>query len=522
MTSDWTRRDVLKLLALLPALGLDLPSDRRWDRVERAGRSTDPATAPSATADRPNVLILVFDALSATNMSIYGYQRETTPNIARIAERATVYHRHYAGGSFTTPGTASLLTGTYPWTHRAMHLSGTVVDAFADNNLFAAFSSAGYYTMAYSHNLLVKTLLEQFQDYLDLAPAARELALFDDQLSDRLFAGDASTAFWAEWMYLQGTWQGPLSLFLSLADHIRLSSHRNRVDAEFSQLFPRGIPFHHELSFILEDAIDWIAKQTRLAPRPFLGYFHLYPPHDPYCTRREFVDIFKDGWEPAPKPRLRFSDGRSEVYLNRKRREYDEYLAYVDAEFGRLYNSLRHTGVLENSYLILTSDHGELFERGIHEHVTPVLYEPVMHVPLLVSAPGQRQRHDVHVPTSCVDVVPTLLHATRQAIPDWCEGQLLPGPGGAGDGSDRRVFVMDAKSNPKTGPLRKATVALVRDDYKLVSYFGYGGHDDGYELYDVANDPEERTDLYASGKPLARQLRDELDNQVRDVNEVYA
>ena len=68
----------------------------------------------------PNVLILLFDALSAKHISTYGYPRETMPNLTRFAQQATVYHAHYSGGNFTTPGTASLLTGTYPWSHRAL------------------------------------------------------------------------------------------------------------------------------------------------------------------------------------------------------------------------------------------------------------------------------------------------------------------------------------------------------------------------------------------------------------------
>jgi glucan phosphoethanolaminetransferase (alkaline phosphatase superfamily) len=62
-----------------------------------------------------NFIIIVFDALSALNMSLFGYPRDTTPNLKRLAQRATVYHNHFASGNFTTPGTASLLTGTYPW-----------------------------------------------------------------------------------------------------------------------------------------------------------------------------------------------------------------------------------------------------------------------------------------------------------------------------------------------------------------------------------------------------------------------
>ena len=57
----------------------------------------------------PNILVLVFDALSAKDVSLYGFPRQTTPNLERAANQATVYHRHYSAGNFTTPGTASLI-----------------------------------------------------------------------------------------------------------------------------------------------------------------------------------------------------------------------------------------------------------------------------------------------------------------------------------------------------------------------------------------------------------------------------
>lgn len=70
-------------------------------------------------------------------MSLYGYPRQTTPNIEKaVDEGATVFHRHYAGGSWTPSGTASLMTGTYPWTHRALHAFSTARNKFKHQNLF--------------------------------------------------------------------------------------------------------------------------------------------------------------------------------------------------------------------------------------------------------------------------------------------------------------------------------------------------------------------------------------------------
>ncbi len=161
----------------------------------------------------------------------------------------------------------------------------------------------------------------------------------------------------------------------------------------------------------------------------------------------------------------------------------------MDANFGQLYLHLQKTGVLDNSYLIVTSDHGQLFERGVHGHVTPLLYDPVIHIPLIVSAPGQSTRRDVYSPTSCVDILPTLLKITGSPLPDWLEGNLLPGFEDEVV-SEPPVFAMEAKQNSSFKPLTRATFAMMKGDYKLIWYLGYPGYDDVYELYNLTTDPK--------------------------------
>src|SRR5260370_40868318 len=109
-----TRRDFLKLSALLPA-GLAV---RPWISNLAVPGRIGQANPPK------NVFIILFDAMSARNLSLYGYPRDTTPNLIRFANRANVYHSHYSAGNFTIPGTTSLLSGLYPWTHRAINGSG--------------------------------------------------------------------------------------------------------------------------------------------------------------------------------------------------------------------------------------------------------------------------------------------------------------------------------------------------------------------------------------------------------------
>jgi arylsulfatase A-like enzyme len=505
-----SRREFLKLLPLLsvPLIKAEWPNV-----IEDAGKLSQGQGAP-------NILILLFDTLSAEHVSLYGYNRDTTPNLARFAQRAVVYHSHYASANFTSPSTASLFTGTYPWSHRALHLYGTVDPSYEKRNLFGLVPDY-YYKIAYTHNFLVVSLLHQFRRDLDLWKKVSDLCLSSDEFSDRILRNDFNVAFRGESTFLGIGEPLPSSLFLSWTQRAHQLGRQELLTRQYGRLFPRGVPSQDTLYFILEDAINWIRDQLNNFPKPFLGYFHLLPPHEPYTARRDFIDVFKDGWKPTAKESHFFSDEKSDQFLNQQRREYDEYIAYTDAEFGRLFDYMEQNGVLDNTYVIVTSDHGELFERGIHGHATPTLYEPLIRVPLLISKPGQRRREDVHAPTSCVDLLPTLLDVTGQPIPDWCEGSILPTFGDQAASSDRAIFALEAKSNPKQAPLANATMTIIKDQHKLVHYFGYNGYESEYELYDLANDPEELEDLYVSRKSVAANLQNELVEKLEEINRPY-
>ena len=179
MKKKISRREFLKLTSLLPA-SYYLPKILL----------TPPSAQPDVNA--PNILVIVFDALTAMNISFLGYPRETMPHLAQLADRATVYHNHYSGGNYTTPGTASLLTGTYPWTNRGLNRGKPLAEECATKNIFHVFDQ--YYRLTYSHNPFVNTLQHQFRDDLDLNKPRRELYIKSDRLISELFKNDEDTA----------------------------------------------------------------------------------------------------------------------------------------------------------------------------------------------------------------------------------------------------------------------------------------------------------------------------------------
>ena len=508
MNSRINRRDFLKLSGLLP-LGVAAP------------RLMNVLSGSAAAAQgQKNVIVVVFDAFSAYNIGLYGYSRDTTPNLARIAKRAIVYHNHFAGSNFTTSGTASLLTGTLPWTNRAINPDGEVAAPFATKTIFSAFED--YHRIAYTHNGWAYTLLRQFERQIDeLVPREKLFLATYSGFIETLFRNDEDIAS-VSWTRDMQIGEGyAYSLFLA---HLYKVLEEGKV-ANLQPLFPRGLPTTgSDDAFLLEQAVDWLSNVLTVVPQPFMGYFHFLPPHFPYRTPIEFYNHFKhDGYKPLEKPIDIFAEHRVMTNLLSHRTEYDEFILYVDREFGRFYDALEASGLLENTWVVFTSDHGEMFERGIMGHSTDVLYQPVIRIPLLIFEPGREVGMDVRTATSAVDVLPTLAHLTGHPIPGWAEGTLLPPYADANPDPNRSLYVVRAQDNDPSAALTRASIMLLRGNKKLLYYTGYPdrGVEELVQLFDIQADPEELNDLYASQKDVAAELLAEAKSKLAEVNKPY-
>jgi choline-sulfatase len=207
--------------------------------------------------------------------------------------------------------------------------------------------------------------------------------------------------------------------------------------------------------------------------------------------------------------------------LDRLRTEYDEFILYCDDEFDRLFNDLESAGILEDTWLILTSDHGELFERGIFGHDTKVLYQPVVRIPLMIFEPGRTEGMDIHTPTSAVDILPTLAHLTGQPSPAWIEGTILP-PFAAAD-SNRNLYAVQAIESNANAPLDQVSISMVRDNFKLHYYRGYEetAVEDIVKLFDLKSDPEEMDDLARTKSGTASELLNELKASLAEADKPF-
>jgi arylsulfatase A-like enzyme len=520
--SSISRRDFLKLSGALTASTLARPGVKLFP------------TRLSANPDARNVLIIVFDALSARHINFYGYPRETMPNLTRLLERAAVYHNHYASANFTSPGTASILTGRHVWQHLALSLTDVVNSVYSTRNIFSYFDD--YYKLAYTHNYFAEILLTQFQQAITHHEFFKAQFLRYQQTGtipwfENLMIDDYDTNLLLNTRLGDPTYDGYL---YSLLFPNLLAPKEFQPPEEIKAMFPRGVPeASAQDPFILEDGINWTIEQADSMPQPFLGYLHFLPPHDPYNTRIDFVDTFlEDGYLPPEKPADPYSLDSSVIPRNKEltiRQDYDEFILYADSEFNRLFNHLDQQGLLENTMVVLTSDHGEIVERGSRGHNMPYLFEPVIRVPLVIFEPGQTDRQDIHDPTSCIDLLPTLLHYTGHQVPNDLPGQILPPFAGSSTIPDRKIFSLFVKEKKGFSQLTITTLMMRKGSKKVIRYSGYSGlelfrsraerlqfdldsiPDPQFLVFDLDQDPEELHNLADHPTAEVQQLIDELE-----------
>jgi arylsulfatase A-like enzyme len=152
--------------------------------------------------------------------------------------------------------------------------------------------------------------------------------------------------------------------------------------------------------------------------------------------------------------------------------------------------------------------------------VTPLLYQSVIRVPLLIFEPGRTSRLDIRDNTSTIDVLPTLLHLFKERPATWSEGRVLPPFGGSAVESARSIYAVFAKGNKSGRALERASTMLVQGPHKLTHFFGYQqlAGKERTELYDLVEDPEELTNLYDTRSLLASKMLMEIKDRLSDVN----
>ena len=405
-----------------------------------------PPVSPRPADDGKNVVVVLVDALRADHCSLHGYERETTPNLDRWSRQGVVFENALAQSSWTIPSTATLLTGQYSYTH----------------GLYDAY-----------HWFLVPGI---------------------DTLPTRLReAGWTTGAFVANRL---------------------VSQDRN---------FARGFEGFHVMPFataaqVNRAFLNWL---DALEGRRFFAYLHYMEPHLPYAAPGSFLNRYEEDQERHDEPDPARSDEIVEALEDRIAERgcdltpdewadvrklvnrYDGEIAYWDDRFGRLMKALETRGLLEDTLVVVTADHGEEFlDHGMLRHGHS-LHDELLRVPLIFLNTGRdpKRRSD---PAGLVDVAPTLMGLIGEAGLAGAEHPEVPMAGR--DLFDARTKSVPLFAETAHGARRPGGKMMTLRGVTTWPWKGVLNLDEGsLAIWNRAEDPEEMEDTI--GRPSRTRRR---------------
>lgn len=397
-----------------------------------------------------DIVLISVDTLRADHMSCYGYSRNTSPNMDALAGNGVLFERCYTQSSWTLPAYGSLFTGLYPTEHRAG------VKACA---------------------------LDWPRQQKEKKKQTETLALGIPTLAELLKEAGYATG---------GFYSNP---FL----------HPN---SGLDRGFDRYAYYQGNARAGVDLSLEWLKRNQG----PAFLFLHLMDPHWPYAPPEPYDTAFSS----TPLKNLRnyppdLKRARNNKLPKVKKKLlqdlYDGEIAFTDAQIGRLVQGLKAAGRLENTLLILHSDHGEEFwEHGGFEH-GHALYQEVLHVPLILNCPnripeGLRIKNTVR----CLDLGPTILDLAGIAPFENVRGcSLAPFIHGLADHMELISYGEGILWGKPVSPWDEKKV-LITNNYKFMK-----SSTDGLEmLFDLTNDPREQNNLILIDPDLRKKMSQEL------------
>jgi arylsulfatase A-like enzyme len=456
-------------------------------------------TGRAAVASQlPDIYLVTFDALRADDTSLYGYHRSTTPRLEQFAKRSFTFDYFFANCNFTTPATTSIETGKLPWSHRTFQFAGFLRGSAQQETMAEALHQRGYYTAMISSNALASPSGHRTLQGYDAVEYIPPLGL-DGMWSRYTNLVGVDTEF-----TLQNTF---LERFSSLRAYVKAVRRVGQYPSPAEAVFNR---------------VRQLLQRRDIAQPRFL-WAHIYPPHYPYFPpppyRMQFLPtnqlthwndfFFLDDHASPPPAGVSAADIRA---------RYDEMVLYADHTVGDFLDWLDQTGRLDRAIVIVSSDHGESFEHGWFGHTGPNLYNDLIHIPLLIHVPGQRQGLRIDQIAQQADLLPTLLDLVGAPIPSWTDGTSLKPVLEGKRLPQRSIFSMNLEPDRVFDPISKGTVAIIDDEYKYVNRLDTRQE----ELYRYPTDAEEAHNLIGSEPAVAKRMRDLLFNKLEEVNKRFA
>jgi arylsulfatase A-like enzyme len=447
------------------------------------------AWAQQAKPERPNILFLLTDDQCFDTIAELGNTEIITPNLDRLARRGTSFSNAYNmggwNGAICVASRAMFNTGRFLWRAQAVD-DALAQEAEGQRLLPLMLARAGYETFI-SGKWHVKIAADEIYDHIaHIRPGMPNTV-------EASYQRPGSPGDWTPWdTRVGGFWEG--------------GKHWSEVLADDARLF-LGI--------------------SQDIQRPFFMYLAFNAPHDPRQAPREYVDMYDPSKLKMPAnfvpehPHMEAMGAgkklrderlapwpRTEEAVLLHRQEYYALITHLDAQIGKILEELERTGQADNTYIVMTADHG--LACGQHGLLGKQnMYEHSLKAPLLVAGPGIPAGKRIDTPVYIQDFVATALEWADVQQPKHVEFKsLLPLISGERNVQYELIY----------GAYEKNRQRMVRrDNWKLIHYPTV----DAYELYDLAHDPLETHNLIASATHAQRvtDLKSDMHQLMQDMDD---
>ncbi|MEE9387990.1 MAG: sulfatase-like hydrolase/transferase [Paracoccaceae bacterium] len=499
---------------------------------------------------KPNVLFIVCDQLRADCVTGALAEHVRLPNIQALRRDAVTFTNHFSVTSPCGPARASLLTGLYAMNHRSVRNGAPLADDFT--NLALEMGNNGYQALLFGYTDTSRDPRGRAPDDPVLQNYEQTLPGFHECLEMRQ---DFGSEPWRTDLKRKGyTLPDPGNFYAPVSDN---PSRAPRLDdppfyraddsdtAFLTNEFLRLIPDHA--------TDDWLALLAYIRPHPPLvapaPYNHMYNPHDLPLPQR--LDNIQQECAVHPimhgaveKPRIdqivRGFEGQLDQsdnsVIQTLRALYLGLASEVDTHIGRVIEQLKMTGQYDDTIIVFTADHGEtLGDHYLWGKENP--YDVSFRVPLIIRDPAHPQMHGTNIDalTESVDVAPTILDLTGQAVPTSMDGvSLTPFLNATPPKAWRDHVFLELDFGEPDAPtvwqkatgvgFRRANLTILRETrFKLVHFNGglppllFDLVSDPHELDNLANDPAHAATLLRLTRKLLDHRMSHSDSRLSDI-----
>jgi arylsulfatase A-like enzyme len=437
-----------------------------------------PRNIPPILRDKPNVILIVVDALRADRLNCYGYEIKTSPHIDALAADGILFDTCILQSSWTRPSFATFFTSLYPSSHQAIDRPDMLPDAVV--TMAELISSEGYFALGLANNPHISSFFnfnQGFDEYIYLKP--------------RLF-------------------------FLSPVSGSVLTIYRRLRIIRERQIFKAKhvYNYYQDAQVVNTRVFSWLEK---LKASRFFLFIHYMETHDPYFVHPYNGVGYAQVSNPEPDPSV------AGLYSE----TYNGELRYVDQAVGELRRWLQDNNLYDDALIIFTSDHGEEFcDHGGWWHATS-LYEELIHVPLIVKLPGQEDAGTKdHRMVRGLDIAPSIMAIIDIPPHPSMQGHSFMGETGRSWPGVDEVFSEEDTQGMVIRSLRTRTWKLIQANPNNPRGLPTTA------LYHLADDPLENTNLAMDRRDLVDVMepqleekmalaeRDAVARQQRDIDEV--